>query len=206
MLLGEQAVGKSSLLARYCDNEFSINMIGTVGIDFRKKIVLFGNQEIKLTIFDTAGQQRFKLITKNFLKGTQGVAIIYDSSDRMTLERMKEWIESVLKDSDLGIQIVIVSNKIDLERQVPFEEAEKIAKDYGLPLVESSAKTGQGVDDVFLTIIKKVLNYKEDEKRKEQEQLANLDNGNKNIVIENSKSEIKHKSEVKKKNSKCCSG
>lgn len=198
ILIGEQAVGKSSLLMRYCDNNFALNMIGTAGVDFRKKLVKVDDKEIKLTIFDTAGQQRFRSITKHFYQGAKGIILVYDASDKATFDKLKDWIKTIKDNADDGVETILVANKIDLERQVSIEDGKNFSNEVKIPVVETSAKSGLNVDRLYETLMRNIV--KKDSLRKEidNEKIEN----DKRIVV-NIQAEDKGD---KKKANGCCSG
>ena len=162
LLIGEQAVGKSSLMNRYVDNVFEINIMGTAGLDLKKKIVEINNEKIKIYIFDTAGQERFRTIAKNQYKKADAIIIIYDVTDRKSFESVNDWIVSIKSDVDPVTERLLIGNKIDLvnERTVAQEEGVKIAEKYGMPFIETSAKESLNVKEAFLKVIN-TLYYKE---------------------------------------------
>ena len=91
LLIGDSGVGKSCILLRYCDNEFTTSFITTIGIDFKVKTVEVGGKRLKLQIWDTAGQERFKTICTAYYRGAQGIFLTYDVSDRKSYENVKNW-------------------------------------------------------------------------------------------------------------------
>jgi hypothetical protein len=91
LLIGDSGVGKSCILLRYCDNEFTTSFITTIGIDFKVKTVEVGGKRLKLQIWDTAGQERFKTICTAYYRGAQGIFLTYDVSDRKSFENVKNW-------------------------------------------------------------------------------------------------------------------
>src|SRR5690348_15727055 len=97
LLLGDHAVGKSSLILSYIDKVFYPNIIGTAGIDFKKKFITINNKKIKVTIFDTAGQERFRNIAKNLYRNTSGILLVYDVTDSKSKESVVEWMEIIKK-------------------------------------------------------------------------------------------------------------
>jgi small GTP-binding protein len=197
IIIGEQAVGKSSLIMRYVDSDFDLNMIGTAGVDFRKKQINIEGKDINLMIFDTAGQQRFRAITKNFYRECQGVLLVYDVSDATSFANLKEWLASIKQHADEGVEILLVGNKIDLPRQVQADEGKQFSKESNVPLVETSAKTGQGVEKSFETLIRNIINnHNEKLKKSEKEK----ENSNIKVNIE------EDDSKKKKKAGGCCSG
>jgi Ras-related protein Rab-8A len=190
LLLGEQAVGKSSLLMRYTDNEFHLNIMGTGGMDLKRKKIIIDNEDVKVMIYDTAGHERFRSIAKTQYKGSQGVILIYDVTEKKSFDRVSHWVDSIKENSDTqNVEILLVGNKIDMvkERVVAFAEGNELAKNFGINFMETSAKTGENVESAFFTIIKKIYDK---EKVKEPATISLQ------IVNEN-------KVEKKKKNN-CC--
>ena len=100
LTLGETEVGKTSIVLRYSDDKFHDNKIATIGIDFKIKIIKKGNEKIKVSIYDTAGQERFKNIVKHYYKGANGVLLIYDITKRDTFEKLEFWLEDLKENSD----------------------------------------------------------------------------------------------------------
>lgn len=197
IIIGEQAVGKSSIIMRYVDQDFDLNMIGTAGVDFRKKLINIDGNEIKLMIFDTAGQQRFRSITKNFYRECKGVILVYDVSDATSFSNLKDWLSSIKQHANEGVEILLVGNKIDLPRQVQTDEGKQFSKESNVPLVETSAKTGQGVEKSFETIIRNIIKSQNQQLQKEIKQ---NEDSNKIVNIE------EDDSKKKKKAGGCCSG
>ena len=103
LVIGEQAVGKSSLMNRYVDNVFEMNIMGTAGLDLKKKIVEIKGEKIKIFIFDTAGQERFRSIAKNQYKKADGIIVIYDVTDRKSFENVNRWLDSIKAEIEGGV-------------------------------------------------------------------------------------------------------
>jgi small GTP-binding protein len=157
MILGNQAVGKSSIMLRYTDDVFHYNMMGTAGVDFKKKMVKIGNEEIKVMIYDTAGHDRFRQITKNLYKGSQGIMLVYDVSDKKTFESVSYWMDHIKNNADVGVEIILVGNKIDItNREVSTEDGIGLANKFKVPIVETSALNGFNVENAFLTLIQNI--------------------------------------------------
>ena len=170
LTLGESQVGKSSILFRYSDNKFFLTKAATIGIDMKSKIIKSGNEKIKVSIYDTAGQERFRSIIKSYYKGANGVLLVYDITKRDTFKKLDFWLEDLKNNSDDidNLFIFLVGNKSDLEenREVSVEEANEFAKNKKLPYLEVSAKSGKNVKEVFEKTIKgamiKLMNKKEE--------------------------------------------
>ena len=163
LLLGDVAVGKSCLLLRYCENSFQESHLSTIGLDFRlKTISLENNRKIIIQIWDTAGEDRFRAITKNYYKGAHGIILIYDITKRKTFDNVTNWINQIKEEVSDKVTIILVGNKIDDEehRDVKTEEGEQLAKELGLMFFECSAKSGINIDSTFNELVKKTVeNY-----------------------------------------------
>lgn len=160
LLLGDQAVGKTSLIVNYIDKTFYSNMIGTAGIDFKKKVIIINDKKIKVNIFDTAGQERFRNIAKNLYRNTNGIMLVYDVTDVKSKDSVLMWTETIKKNVENDIEVLLIGNKIDLidERKISYEEGECISKDFNYPFIETSAKTGKNVNEAFLRVINNIVN------------------------------------------------
>jgi len=160
LLLGNYSVGKTCFLLRYMDNTFETNHLTTVGLDYRLIELEYKNKPIKLQIWDTAGQDRFKSITKNYYKGANGMIIIYDITKKKTFEDISNWITEINEESS-NVIINCVGNKKDLEdkRKVTYEEGKEIADKYNMSFFECSAKTGEGIKEVIEDLVERMLKY-----------------------------------------------
>ena len=173
LLIGDSKVGKTYLISRYAIGVFNEDYISTIGFDSRQKEEIINNEKVLVRIFDTAGQERFKSITANYLRNAEGVILVYDLTSTESFENLKFWIESIKNNlgNDEPIPIIIIGNKIDLEdaREINKSVAEKFAKDNNYKYFETSAKTGEGVDDAFREIVKQILgrNDKFDDEKEE---------------------------------------
>ena len=171
LTLGDQSVGKSSIVLRYSDNKFSDTFLSTIGVDSKRKIIKIKGEKVKVSIWDTAGQEKFQNIVKQYYNGANGILLIFDITSRKSFNKIDFWyndlIDRIKKDE---IIIYLVGNKVDLEenRQITIEEAEKYANDKSIPYFEVSAKSGDGIkklfDDITNDIMDKILksNEKED--------------------------------------------
>ncbi|KAJ3442371.1 ras-related protein rab-5c [Anaeramoeba flamelloides] len=155
VLLGESAVGKSSLVWRFCQDQFSETIESTVGATFIHRVLDLGEYSIKLQIWDTAGQERYHSLTPMYYRGAKGVIITYDVTNLDSYERAKDWVKEIRTQGSPNAKIAIVANKIDLEdHKVDQMEAMKYAESNDLLYFETSAKTGEGVKDVFFGLSK----------------------------------------------------
>ena len=161
LLLGDSSVGKTCFLLRYTDNTFQEIYMSTIGLDYRLKTVKLPNEKkIRAQIWDTAGQDRFRAITKNYYKGSNGIILIYDVTDKKSFEGVKNWIEQIRDEVTQEVLIYLVGNKIDKkeERKISKEEGKKLADSFGVPFYESSAKTGENIDIIFYNLLKDIDN------------------------------------------------
>ena len=160
LLLGDISVGKTCILTRYSDNTFREEHFVTVGLDFIKKSVNLDNgKTVNIQIWDTAGQDRFKSITKNYYKGAHGIILIYDVTTRKTFDNVRKWIDTIKEEVSDKVNVILVGNKIDNNdnRKVTTEEGQKIANEYKLPFYETSAKTGDNINKAFNDLITRVV-------------------------------------------------
>eukprot|EP01017_Pseudomicrothorax_dubius_P028320 TRINITY_DN335_c0_g1_i1.p1 TRINITY_DN335_c0_g1~~TRINITY_DN335_c0_g1_i1.p1 ORF type:complete len:208 (-),score=44.00 TRINITY_DN335_c0_g1_i1:165-788(-) len=154
LLIGNSAVGKSSLLIRFSDNIFNESFLPTIGVDFKIRTLDLSGKVAKLQIWDTAGQERFKNITSSYYKGAHGVVLVYDITDRQSFKDVENWLGEVGKHANENIVKLLVGNKADLEsqRQVTTEEAREFANSLGIKFVETSAKSSSNVETAFRTL------------------------------------------------------
>jgi Ras-related protein Rab-1A len=164
LIIGDSNVGKSSLLIRFSDNEYSENYITTIGLDFRTKKINIDNKIIRLEIWDAAGQERFKALTKLYYRNCYGVLFVFDITDIKSFINIKNWINEFDKYCEIPIvSKILVGNKSDLftKKQVSYEEIDKLCLFYNLSYIETSAKNNQNVDLTFNELAKEIIkNYK----------------------------------------------
>ena len=156
LTLGDSSVGKTSFIVKFIEDKFILNYIATVGLDYKhKEINLKDGKTVGLRIFDTAGQERFKAISFNFIKNADGIILIYDISNKETFQSVRGWIESIHNLASETLSIILVGNKCDLEqkRQVTKLEGEEKAKEYNIPFFETSCKDGINIFETFEKII-----------------------------------------------------
>ena len=164
IIVGESGVGKTSLIRRYTNNIFNTNHLETIGIEFFNKEERINDQIIQIKLWDTAGQEIFHSLTKNFYRKADGIIIVYDITNKESFDRIQDWVKSVYDNTDTykEIQMIIVGNKIDLEenREVSKEEGMKIGKYFEIDFFEASAKNAEGVRNFMIKIIEDILNNK----------------------------------------------
>ena len=134
ILVGETNVGKTNILTRYCKDEFKSNNTATVGIEFAFKIVKFLEKTIKLQIWDTAGQEKFRAITNSFYLNSSVALVVFDLSKYSSYEKINHWISELKQHAGNECEIIIVGNKSDLKeiRAITYDEAKKNCENYGI--------------------------------------------------------------------------
>ena len=158
LIIGESGVGKTCFLLRYAENSFVANHLLTIGIDFKIKVIEIEGKSIKLQIWDTAGQDRFRTITKTYYKGSHGVILVYDVCDERSFGNVKNWVNQIEQNAKSSICKVLVGNKCDkAERVITEEQGRKLAEEYNMKFYETSAKTGQNVEETFTYLTGEIL-------------------------------------------------
>ncbi len=181
IVLGSSQVGKTSILVRYFKNEFNLETLSTIGIDFKTKYFKFDEEKIKINFIDTAGQEKFRAISVNYLKGTDGVLLVFDITNKETFYLIQNWVEDIHQNNKSNIGKILLGNKSDLEesRQVSKEEAEQLAKDLGCQYIEASAKTGENINETISEIAKLSFEYYKKLDESEKRRSIKLTNNNK---------------------------
>jgi len=158
IIIGDTGVGKSCLLLQFTDKRFHPAHDLTIGVEFGARLINIEGKEIKLQIWDTAGQESFRSITRSYYRGAAGALLVYDITRRETFTHLTSWLEDARQHSSSEMTIMLIGNKSDLEtkRAVTFEEGEQFAKENGLIFLETSAKTSQNVEEAFLLTAKKI--------------------------------------------------
>jgi Ras-related protein Rab-18 len=160
--IGDPNVGKSSLLIQFAEGYFDENMQSTIGIDSKMKVMKVlgsdGQQKnVKAIIWDTAGQERFRTLTSTYYRGAQAVIFVYDVSREETFTNLSTWLQEVEQFASEDAVKIVVGNKIDLPRVVQRDVAENWASSNRLLFMEASAKTNEGVSQVFEEVVRRIM-------------------------------------------------
>jgi len=160
IIVGDMAVGKSCILLQFTDNKFRHQHELTIGVEFGAKTIEINGKQIKIQIWDTAGQEAFQAITRTYYKGAIGALLVYDITRRETFTHVTKWLDDVRTNSSKNVTVILIGNKKDLEdkRQVSYEEGEAFAKENGLMFLETSAKTAYNVVESFNLSAQCILN------------------------------------------------
>ena len=162
--LGESGAGKTKLIMRYKDKTYQDINVSTVGIEFQYKIITYNNRPIKLVIYDTSGQEKFRTIVSNYYKNTDGVILVYDISSKKSFSKIQYWVDEIRNNSNNDNNTyVLFGNKSDLEneRQVTYEEGKEYADKNKLEFMEGSAKSGQNIKELFILLVQKIMKNRE---------------------------------------------
>lgn len=158
IIIGDINVGKTCLLSRYADDEFTNNYLPTIGLDYKIKSVEKDGKKIRLSIVDCAGQERFRTLTKAYYRGADACIITYSVEDRQSFNSIESWMEELNLNATKSFKPIIVANKIDLNKNVQTHELKHLAESYGCKYFECSARLNVGVDQLFNELIGDMLN------------------------------------------------
>ncbi|KAF7639211.1 hypothetical protein Mgra_00001441 [Meloidogyne graminicola] len=207
VLLGEGAVGKTSLMLRYTENKFVNDHISTVQAAFANKHLIVDNERVELAIWDTAGQERFHALGPIYYRDSHGALLVYDITDRHSFDRVKKWVEELLQMLGDSVTLFVVGNKVDLEasRVISRDEAMSYASSINTQFFECSAKTNECVDEIFDAIATAILKKAREQSVVFDEQEAQSTN----ILRRHSGSRrsiriVEETEEVRERRRKCC--
>merc|ERR1712151_1319221 len=158
VLLGDSAVGKSSLVLRFMRGQFFEYQESTIGAAFLTQTVTLQDTTVKFEIWDTAGQERYHSLAPMYYRGAAAAIVVYDITNRDTFQRAKQWVKELQRQGNANIVIALAGNKVDLssKRKVEPEDAETYSNDNGIFFMETSAKTATNVNELFVAIARKL--------------------------------------------------
>eukprot|EP00118_Oscarella_pearsei_P028932 m.3296 g.3296 ORF g.3296 m.3296 type:complete len:211 (+) comp9232_c0_seq1:61-693(+) len=154
LMVGDSGVGKTCLLQRFVDDFVKPSYIATIGIDYRVKTLRIDDDIVKLEIWDTAGQERFRTLTAAYFRGAMGILLVYDVTNSASFDGIPRWIRSIQEDAPDRVKILLLGNKTDLDerKHVESDKAEKIAFEFDLPYMETSALANINVEEAFVKL------------------------------------------------------
>ena len=162
IFLGDQNVGKSSILNRFLSDTFVEEYQATIGLDFQSKNVQIDNQDVHLLLYDTAGQEKFRSLIPMYTRDANIILLVYDISNRDSFTNLSQWLKDLTNVNMEEVILCIVGNKIDLsdKRAVNTEEGKKFAEEHDFIFQEISAKTGEGFSDLFYKNLFEQIRFK----------------------------------------------
>ena len=160
IIIGDTGVGKSCLLLQFTDKRFRHDHDLTIGVEFGSRMLSMDQKEIKLQIWDTAGQESFRSITRSYYRGAAGALLVYDITRRDTFSHLSNWLQDARENGNPDMVITLVGNKTDLDsrRTVSFEEGQKFARENNLIFMEASAKSNVMVEEAFESTARSIFN------------------------------------------------
>ncbi len=163
LVVGDSSVGKTNFVMRLINNEFSKNYMTTSGIDLKTTDIEIKNKKIHIQLWDTAGQEKYKAITKNLFLKVMGALIIYDITNEASYNNLKSWVKLIKEECGKHMQLIILGNKSDLDaqRKISKDEAINYAKEQKIDYIETSSKTGENVKKAVTMICENILENKE---------------------------------------------
>ena len=166
LLLGNSDVGKSSLILRYVDQVWSDTFVPTIGVDFKVKTLEIDNKQIKMQIWDTAGQERFRNVISSYFRGSHGILLIYDITNRDSFKNLENWLIEIEKNASQNVLKILIGNKNDLvnDREIQSEEGQAFANRNGMEFIETSAKMNTNVTEEFEALAKLMMKFNSENK------------------------------------------
>ncbi|MFX1394372.1 MAG: Rab family GTPase [Promethearchaeota archaeon] len=162
MLAGTKDVGKSSLIARFCDNIFHEKTMETIGVAFKKKKINIDDKvDIELNIWDFGGEEKYRTLFPSYCNGASAALILYDTTNKDSLNDVINWVKIIQSNALENANLVLIGTKIDLKdkREIKKADAKKISQKFNLQgeIIETSAKTGENVEKAFLNVARLIL-------------------------------------------------
>ena len=187
VLIGDSSVGKTNILSKYISDEYDPDTQATIGVELSTKNYTFDNNEVKVQIWDTAGQEKYRSITSSYYKGAHGCLLVYDITRKATFENIDKWLAEIKLSSNNEINMVLIGNKCDLEdkREVSIEEAQNKAKLLNMAFMETSALNGTNVEKAFNELVNNV--YQNNKQIFHQDVNIRIDDKDKGVEISQEK-------------------
>ncbi|KAJ3437648.1 ras-related protein rab-2-a [Anaeramoeba flamelloides] len=199
VIIGDSGVGKSCILLQFTDHRFQALHDLTIGVEFGARLIDIEGEKIKLQIWDTAGQESFRSITRSYYRGAAGALLVYDITRRETFNHLVSWLEDARQHSSKDLKIMLVGNKLDLDykREVSYEEGLTFAQEHNLTFVETSAKSSQNIEEAFIATSRMIHNHVKSGE-------FDIQNESTGVTLVSSPVTLEELSEEKKKNGGGC--
>lgn len=152
IIVGDSGVGKSSLMLRFTSGDWNGSLDSTIGVEFGVRVIRLGSTDVKMQLWDTAGQEQFRSITRSFYRNAACAFLVYDSTNPESLDSIRAWAEDVMAANDDAVSppvLVLIANKCDCPARVPVEQGRQLAGEHGMLFVRASARTGENVAAAF---------------------------------------------------------
>lgn len=157
IIIGDSGVGKTCFLMRFADDSFTTSHISTIGIDFKIKPMTIDGKTIRLQVWDTAGQDRFRTITQTYYKGAMGVILAYDCTDENSFNNVRNWIKQLEAHATPGVAKVLIGNKSDSpSKKIDADRGKALADEFKMGFFETSAKNNINVKETFYYLAREV--------------------------------------------------
>ena len=163
ILIGESTVGKTSLMRVYNDLKFQESSLATIGIEVYTKNIQINEEVCSIKIWDTCGQERLRALSANYYRKADGVILVYDTTSIDSFNNLDYWLKSIKFYCKRDIPIIIIGNKIDLENKIDKETLNDFMRAHSnIPIFNTSAKTGKGINEAFYNIAQTIYNIKKE--------------------------------------------
>ena len=162
LIVGDSSVGKSNFIYRFIENSFCEEYLATTGIDLKTANMKIKDKMIRVQLWDSAGQEKYRAITKNLFLKVLGALVFYDITNENSFNNLKEWVKSIREECGVHMQMIIIGNKNDLEdKRVVKNVAEAYAREQKIEYMETSSKTGENVQEAIISLCEKILKSEE---------------------------------------------
>ena len=159
LIIGDSTVGKTNFVYKFSEDKFSENYFASTGIELKTTSIQIDGKSIKIQLWDTAGQEKYRAMTKNLYLKSQGIIILFDITNETSFINLKNWMSQIKESCGEDIPILLVGNKIDLEdnRVINKERAMEYANNENIEYIEVSSKTGENINKALTSLLQKIL-------------------------------------------------
>ncbi|XP_055336610.1 ras-related protein Rab-13-like [Paramacrobiotus metropolitanus] len=185
MMVGDTAVGKTSIVRRIVEDAFTYQENATVGLDFKIRRMVVDSTQVRLQIWDTAGQERFQSITTQYFNRAHGFFLVYDITNERSFRNCDKWMHEIRQKGQANVEIILLANKCDREeeRKVPREAGMDFAKKHGLVSWEISAQSNTQIERAFVELMRKIIDRR---KHELEENARNMEFSNSYTLLQGS--------------------